>query len=352
MAAPKQLLIYQQNMGSANTAVVILNWNGRSFLETFMPSVIKNTPVDVEIIVADNASSDDSIDFLKKNYPSVRIISLDKNYGFAGGYNEALKHVDAPYWVLLNSDMEVSPGWIEPIIALMESDSSIAACQPGIHSFHQPTHFEHAGAAGGFLDRYGYPFCRGRIFNTLEKDTGQYDEPREVFWATGACMFVRASAFNAVGGFDSRFFAHMEEIDLCWRMKNAGMKIMVCPQSKVFHVGGGTLPKSSSRKTFLNFRNSLWLLAKNMPRRSFYFSFLIRIMLDEIAALSFLVSGNPGDFIAVFRAYFAFLGSLRQMRKHSRNLPQELPPLLYPRSIVSDYYLGKKKYFSSLDFFK
>ncbi len=330
-------------------AIVILNWNGRSFLERFLPSVISHSPADARIIVADNASADDSIAFLRKEFPQVEIIILDQNYGFAGGYNKALQQVAADYYVLLNSDIEVSPRWVEPIIDLMEKELEVAACQPRIRAFHQSSHFEHAGASGGFLDRFGYPFCRGRIFDEVEPDQGQYDDVREVFWATGACMFVRAAAFHQAGGFDSRFFAHMEEIDLCWRLKNRGHRIMVCPQSTVYHVGGGTLPKSSPRKTFLNFRNSLWVLAKNLPRNAFYVRLLQRAAMDLVASMSFLAGGNPRDMLAVFRAYGAFFSSFRHMRGHSRKLPSRLPSMLYTRSIVWDYYVGKKKHFSELD---
>ncbi len=336
-------------MNTPRTAVVILNWNGRAYLQAFLPSVVGHSPKEVRIIVADNASSDDSLDFLKKNYPGIRIIALSQNLGYAGGYNAALEQLDADYFVLLNSDMEVTSGWIEPVITLMESDASIAACQPAIRAYHHKTHFEYAGASGGFLDRYGYPFCRGRIFNTLEPDQGQYPDARDVFWATGACLFVRAVAFRETGGFDSRFFAHMEEIDLCWRMKNKGYRIMVCPGSTVYHVGGGTLPKSSSRKTYLNFRNSLWLMAKNMPRGAFYGSLLFRKMLDAMAALKFLLSGHPADCFAVIKAYRAFLLSYRTMRSHSPKAGSGLPSLMYRRSIAWDYFLRKRKTFTMLD---
>ena len=330
-------------------AVVILNWNGRPFLEKFLPSVTRFTPPEIPVVVADNASTDDSLEFLRRHYPRVRLIVLDKNYGFAEGYNRALQQVNADFWVLLNSDMEVSDGWIEPVVDLMEQDSLVGACQPRIRAYHQRSHFEYAGAAGGFLDRLGYPFCRGRILHEVEPDNGQYEQQAEVFWATGACMFVRADAFRQAGGFDSRFFAHMEEIDLCWRLRNLGYKMMVCPQSVVYHVGGGTLPKSNPRKTFLNFRNSLWLLAKNLPASSFYFSMMLRFFLDMAAAFSFLASGKGGDFLAVFRAYGAFLGTFRKMRAHSRNLPRKLPSLLYCRSIVWDFYMKGKKKFSLLE---
>lgn len=331
-----------------NVCVVILNWNGKVFLERFLPSVKKHTPEWVSLVVADNGSVDESVSFLKQYHPDVFIIDLKENLGYAGGYNAALSHLDASYYVLLNSDIEVAPAWIEPVIKLMEADHTIAACQPKILSYHDQTLFEYAGASGGFLDKYGYPFCRGRIFNTLERDIGQYDEAREVFWATGACMFVRANAFRAVGGFDENFFAHMEEIDMCWRLQNTGYKIMVCPKSKVFHVGGGTLPKSSPYKTFLNFRNSLWMLAKNLPPGKFYPTMIIRLGLDKLAAIHFLLKGQFKDCLAVFRAYMAFCKQLRSLRKSGRNTPEIPPALLYKRSIVLQYYLFGKKRFPEL----
>ena len=242
------------------TAVVILNWNGKKFLEQFLPYVIKHSSSDAEVIVADNASNDDSVEFLKNNYPEIQIINNNENGGFSKGYNEALSKIDAEYYVLLNSDIEVTENWIKPIIDLMDSDKSIAVCQPKLRSYHQKEMFEYAGAAGGFIDKYGYPFCRGRIFNSIEVDNGQYDDTCEVFWATGAAMFVRAELYHKFGGLDNDFFAHMEEIDFCWRLKNEGYKIMYCADSVVYHVGGGTLPKNSSRKTFLNFRNNFNLL--------------------------------------------------------------------------------------------
>jgi GT2 family glycosyltransferase len=332
----------------ASTSIVILNWNGRKHLETFLPSVISNSPENVHVIVADNASDDDSIEFLNKAYPGIEIISLDRNYGYAGGYNAALQQIDSRYCILLNSDIEVSPGWIEPVIQMMESDPGIAACQPIIRSYYQRSHFEHAGAAGGFLDIFGYPFCRGRIFNEIEQDNGQYNDAAETFWATGACMFIRSSAFRQVQGFDSRFFAHMEEIDLCWRLKNMGWKIAVCPSSIVYHLGGGTLPKSNPRKTYLNFRNSLWLIAKNLPAKYYASTVLLRFFIDMTAAASFLLKGQFRDFTAVFRAYFSFLSSMRTMRSHSSDLPLGLPAHLYKRSIAWAFFARKRKKFSEL----
>jgi len=266
----------------SSVAVVILNWNGKKFLEKFLPSVVSNSG-DAEIIMADNNSSDDSISFMAINYPNIRIIKNSENGGFAKGYNDALKQIKSDYYILLNSDIEVTPNWIDPLFDLMENDSMIAACQPKLRSYYQQDEFEYAGAAGGFIDKWGYPFCRGRIFGHLEKDEAQYENVEEVFWATGAAMFVRAKYFWEVGGLDEDFFAHMEEIDLCWRLKNKGYKIMVHPQSVVFHVGGGTLPKNSPTKTYLNFRNNFYLLYKNLPKKRFKRVFIFRLIWDGVA---------------------------------------------------------------------
>src|ERR1700761_629824 len=246
-------------------AIVILNYNGRGYLEQFLPFVTANTCPGGEVIIADNASTDDSLAFLKENYPGLRVIVLDRNYGFAGGYNMALQQVQSDYYVLLNSDVEVTPGWLEPIVGLMESDPAIGACQPKIRMFAHRELFEYAGAAGGWLDYLGYPFARGRIFDVCETDNGQYDQAEPIFWASGAALFIRAGLYHEMGGLDTYFFAHQEEIDLCWRIQLAGHKIYSCPQSVVYHVGGGTLPKGNERKVFLNFRNNLIMMVKNMP---------------------------------------------------------------------------------------
>lgn len=329
-----------------NVAVVILNWNGRKFLERFLPSVINYSSSVADIYVADNASTDDSVTFLRQNYPGVKLIINESNGGFSKGYNDALKQIDNRYYILLNSDIEVTENWIEPIIDLMDNDMSIAAVQPKILSWHEPEKFEYAGAAGGFIDRYGFPFCRGRIFQELEEDQGQYDDTAEIFWATGACMFVRSGLYHSYGGLDDDFFAHMEEIDFCWRMKNLSYKIMVCPSSKVFHVGGGTLPKSSSRKTYLNFRNNLFLLYKNLHPKRLFPVFFIRFFLDGIAAMKFLVEGGYKDFSAVFKAYIHFWGSYRKLRQKRRKITHSSAHEIYRKSIVIKYFLkGKKKFF-------
>ncbi|MDE5703438.1 MAG: glycosyltransferase family 2 protein, partial [Bacteroidales bacterium] len=281
--------------------------------------------------------------------PQIRLIENDANYGFAEGYNRALRQVEADYYVLLNSDIEVSPHWVEPVIAMLEADPTAAAAQPKLRAYDRPTHFEYAGAAGGFIDRLGYPFCRGRLFDSVEEDRGQYDTPREIFWATGAALFVRAGLYRKFGGLDAAFFAHMEEIDFCWRLKNFGYKILYCPESTVYHVGGGTLPKSSPRKTFLNFRNNLCLLYKNLTPGRFRRVFCQRIALDFVAALSFLASGGPAECAAVFKAYGAFFKMRRQYRADYALLPRHAYVNdTYVGSIVADYHLRRIRRFDQL----
>ncbi len=330
-------------------AVVILNYNGKKFLEEFLPNVIANTNAELaDIVVADNASSDGSVNFMRERFPGIRLIVNGSNGGFATGYNLALRQIEAEYYVLLNSDIEVTPQWIEPVIALMDSDPKIAACQPKILSYYDKTKFEYAGAAGGFIDRYGYPFCRGRLFQHLEEDHGQYDDACEVFWATGACMFVRADLYLKHGGLDDSFFAHMEEIDFCWRMKNLGYKIYCCPQSKVYHIGGGTLPKSSARKTYLNFRNNMTLLYKNLPSRVFL-TLAYRVLLDWVAAFKFLFGGGLADFWAVIRAHFDFYKRIPAIRKVRKKLPHRQVGQMYRENIVFENFLKGKKKYSDLD---
>ena len=296
-----------------NTAVVILNFNGVGFLKKYLPAVIRHSE-SAEIVVADNASTDDSVEFMKHEFPQIRLLENGENAGFAGGYNWALSQVESDYYVLLNSDIEVTPNWLQPVIGLMESDKTIAACQPKIRSAFQKDRFEYAGASGGFIDQWGYPFCRGRVFEEMEKDEGQYDDVREVFWATGACLFVRADVYHRLGGLDEDFFAHMEEIDFCWRAKNEGYKIMVQPASVIYHVGGGTLPKSSARKTYLNFRNNFMLLYKNLPQNRLWKVFAVRLLLDGLAGVRFLLQGHFWDVIAVIKAHFYFYGHLGMLK--------------------------------------
>ncbi|NEU07119.1 glycosyltransferase family 2 protein [Flavihumibacter sp. R14] len=332
-------------------AVVILNWNGKNYLEKFLPSVVASTYPNLELVLGDNASTDDSVEFVRKNYPSIRIIVTDKNFGFAGGYNHVLKQVDAEYFVLLNSDVEVTSGWIEPVISLMESDPQIAAAQPKILSYHDKSSFEYAGAAGGFIDRYGYAFCRGRLFDALEKDSGQYDYATEVFWATGAAFFIKKTIWENSGGLDADFFAHMEEIDLCWRLKNKGYKIMYCPNSTVYHVGGGTLSVESAFKTYLNFRNNLVMLQKNLsPGKAFRVIF-IRFWLDLLSLVKFLMQGNPKNALAVSKAHFYFFGNLNRNRKKNHfNNGRFNAAGWYSGSIVWQYFGKGTKRFSDLNF--
>lgn len=329
-------------------AIVILNWNGETFLKDFLNPLVKHTPSWAEIVVADNASTDNSISFVRENFPQVRIILNEENYGFSKGYNVALQKIDAEYYCLLNSDVEVSPNWLEPIIHFLDTHTEVAVCQPKLLSFHDKDTFEYAGASGGFIDKYGYPFCRGRLFNTLEKDAGQYDTAIDIFWATGACMFVRASIYHELGGLDDDFFAHMEEIDFCWRAKNAGFKVMCYPNSVVYHVGGGTLPKKSSHKTFLNFRNNIILLYKNLPKRRLPLVFFVRFILDNVAALRFLFDSGIGDFAAVYKAHLSFYTSLRKNFRKRSWIKHKHVSQIYNRSIVVDYYLHKKSHFSDL----
>ena len=339
-------------MLSSKVAVVILNWNGKSFLEKFLPIVIKYSS-SAQIIVADNQSSDDSVSFLKQHFPEVRIIINLSNDGFSTGYNLALKQVEAEYYVLLNSDVEVTEKWIEPIMDLMDSNKQIAACQPKILDYNHKTTFEYAGAAGGFMDKYGYPFCRGRIFNSLEEDKGQYNNSTEVFWATGACMFVRAEAFWKVGGFDDDYFAHMEEIDVCWRMKNIGYQIYVEPKSHVYHVGGGTLNKLSPRKTYLNFRNNLITLTKNASPRFLFFKIIYRMILDGVAAFKFLAEGHGSHFIAVIKAHFSFYACLPSTLKKRDEMRlmggfKDATTGVYTENIVFAHFVKGVKNYSEL----
>jgi GT2 family glycosyltransferase len=330
-------------------AVVILNWNGREFLKKFLPSVIRYSQDMAEVIIADNASTDSSIEFLQQEYPDIRIVQNVYNGGFAKGYNDALRQIEAEYYILLNSDIEVTENWISPVIELMEKDTLIAACQPKLRAYHAPEKFEYAGAAGGFIDTFGYPFCRGRIFQEIEEDHGQYDDVHEIFWATGACLFVKAKLFHEFGGLDNDFFAHMEEIDFCWRLKNAGYKILYCPDSIVYHVGGGTLPKKSSRKTYLNFRNNLSLLYKNLPGNLLWRVFVFRFPLDAVAALKFLLDGGFSDFRAVIRAHLYFYKNFGKLRKKRKAIHHNHVSCIYEGHLLVDYFLKKKRTFPELD---
>lgn len=300
-----------------SVAIVILNWNGRMYLERFLPSVIASTYPVLQVVIVDNASTDDSIEYLQQNFPSINIIRLPQNFGYARGYNEGLKQVHADYYILLNSDVEVCPGWIEPVINLMEHDRSVAVCQPKILMYDHKELFEYAGAGGGWLDYLGYPFARGRIFDVCEKDQGQYDTVEPVFWASGAAMFVRASVYHELKGLDEFFFAHQEEIDFCWRVQLAGYKVYACPLSVVYHVGGGTLPKGNKRKVFLNFRNNLIMLAKNLPLGQALWKIPFRFVLDTVSAFKSLFEGQGVYFVAIFKAHVAFVAWIPGRRRKS-----------------------------------
>jgi len=334
-------------------AIVILNWNGKPFLERFLPSVTMHSKLEsVKVIVADNGSDDDSLTFLNHSFPEVETISLDRNYGFAEGYNLALSQLEAEYFVLLNSDVEVTGGWLSPMIELLDNNPLVAACMPKIMSAERTDLFEYAGAAGGFIDRYGYPFCQGRIFDSIESDYGQYNKSRDIFWASGACMMVRGVLYKISGGLDKDFFAHMEEIDLCWRLKNRGYRIMYEPRSMVYHLGGGTLPQGNPRKTFLNFRNNLFLLYKNLPEEFLGRILFIRLVLDGLSALRFLLKVSFREFFAVFRAHSVFFRDYKrykQFRKReSKFISRREHREIYPGSIVKEYFLKKKFTFQSL----
>ena len=336
------------NTNSPLVAVVILNWNGKHFLEKYLYGVIASTYQNKKIIVADNASTDNSINFLKQHFPTVEIIVNKKNEGFAQGYNIALKQITADYFVLLNSDVEVTPGWIEPIVALMEKDKMIGACQPKLLDQKNKKYFEYAGACGGWIDTFGYPFARGRVLEEMEEDKGQYNKAVPCFWASGAAMFVRAALFNSLGGLDEYFFAHQEEIDLCWRMQIAGYKIYVEPASVVYHVGGGTLPNGNSKKTYLNFRNNLIMIYKNSSAAALFLKMPIRFGLDALAAYKGLFAGDGGYFIAIAKAHLHFARWVLFQKKKPKQLKIKNIQLhgIYNGSILWQYYFRHKKTFS------
>ncbi|MBP5724808.1 MAG: glycosyltransferase family 2 protein [Bacteroidales bacterium] len=324
-------------------AVAILNWNGKSWLEKFLSNVVVNSP-EATVYVIDNASTDDSIPFVQLNFPQVPIIQLDKNYGFAEGYNQGLAHIEADYFVLLNSDVEVTPKWITPIIEKMEANPRLAVCMPKLKSFHNPDFFEYAGAAGGFIDKYGYPFCHGRLFDSIEKDEGQYDNDCEIFWASGAALFVKANIYKELGGLDKDFFAHMEEIDFCWRVKNAGYSIQYIHNSEVFHVGGGSLPKENPFKTFLNFRNNLFMLHKNLPDDCYKTIIFKRRLLDAVSWLNFMAHldfKNAKEIIHAHKEYRRAISTLNEKRKQIPS--KRIHPEMYSKSIVWAFFVAHKK---------
>lgn len=335
------------------TAVVILNWNGKKFLEQFLPGVVANTLTsDTSVVVADNGSEDDSVQWLRENHPEVQVIRLDKNYGYAGGYNRALSQLEAEYYILLNSDVDVEPGWAEKLITFMDMHPNVGACQPKIRAFANRNSFEYAGAAGGYIDKLGYPFCRGRIFDTVEDDHGQYDDTREVFWASGSCIAVRGAAFDQCDGFDESFFVHMEEIDLCWRMQNAGYSIWYFPHSVVWHVGGGTLGYGSPSKVYYNFRNSLVMLAKNLPARHLRRTIFMRQVLDGLAAAVLLFTEGRASASAVVRAHRDFRKHRTAIKTFRTITPNpglfNSPHTLMNKYLLFEYYVRRRKIFSEL----
>jgi len=328
-----------------DTAVVILNFNGKSWLKKFLPSVISHSKTEADVFVIDNGSTDDSIAYLTNNHPSIKLLTLPKNLGFAGGYNEGLKQIEHTYYILLNSDIEVTKNWIDPIISTFKNNPEILAIQPKILSYKHKNKFEHAGAAGGLMDKLNYPFCRGRIFDHTETDHQQYDDLTEIFWASGACLFIRSKDFHTQGGFDEDFFAHMEEIDLCWRIKNTGGKVFFHPDSIVYHVGGGTLNYNSPQKTYLNFRNSLFMIHKNHNKNLFLIIFK-RLVLDGIAGLHFLIKGQFKHLFSVIKAHYSYFGSISKLNKKRKKLAKlsynDLAGVINI-SIIWEYFVKKNK---------
>ena len=334
-------------------AIVILNWNGAKMLATYLPSVLQYSRDEATVYVADNASTDDSLQLLRRDFPEVQLIVLEKNWGFAEGYNRALAQIEAEYYVLLNSDIDVTHHWLTPLIEFMDSHPDVAACQPKLLSVFDHDQFEYAGASGGFIDRYGYPFCRGRLFDTVERDGGQYDTPMRVLWATGAALFVRARIYKEVGGLDARFFAHNEEIDLCWRMAIRGQQVWCIPDSEVYHVGGGTLPKNNPMKTFLNFRNNLTMLYKCLPEKELRHVMRVRWFLDYLAAAEMLLlKRNLGDCKAVFRARRAFRRWRHDFDDDRRQIQSlrtsDDEPGRLGISLLWQYYVKGRKCFSDI----
>ncbi|GHT43096.1 glycosyl transferase [Bacteroidia bacterium] len=337
------------------TAVIILNWNGKRLLEEFLPALVRHTPAaEAEIIVADNASGDDSLAFLKAAYPDITVFPLAENHGFAGGYNRAMSGLGHQYVVLLNSDVEVSEGWLTTAVAYLDAHPDVAALQPKILAQRNRTQFEYAGAGGGFIDKYGYPFCRGRILDTLESDNGQYDTPAEVFWASGACLFVRLKDFEEAGRLDEQFFAHQEEIDLCWRLHTHGKKVVCLPQSVIYHVGGATLKPNEPRKIFLNSRNNLLMLYKNLPKAQYWKVMFVRFFLDYAAAAAFFAQRKPRQALAIFAARRDFHRKKSQYKAlREQNLTRaagKIPSTIYQKSMLLQYYLRGKKRFEQFQF--
>lgn len=333
------------------TKVLILNWNGSGHLRRFLPSVIRTTPDDIGIVVVDNGSTDDSVDVVRGEFPEVELLSFDDNYGYAGGYNRAVAALEADYFILLNSDVEPAEGWCGPLVAALDDNPEIIAVQPKIRSLQERSRFEYAGACGGFIDRFGYPFCRGRVFSTTETDDGQYDTFRYCFWASGACLACRREMFTTVGGLDEDFFAHMEEIDMCWRAQKFGWKIAVEPSSIVYHLGGGTLPVNSPRKVYLNFRNNLAMLYKNLPAGSRRWVIPVRMILDGVSACMFLFQGHGGLFRQVFAAHMDFYRwkkALRPKRAEIASRTVSEPEGVFYGSVVFRYFVMRRRRFSDI----
>ena len=336
-------------------SIVILNFNGKKFLEQFLPDVVNfSIGEGIKVYVADNASKDDSVAFLKNNFPQIGLIILDQNYGYTGGYNRALRQIESEYFVLLNSDVEVTQDWLDPVIDYLDKNADVAAAMPKIRAYDDKESFEYAGASGGFIDKFGYPFCRGRILYNIEKDLGQHDSIIDIFWASGACFFVRSKAFFDCGEFDEDFFAHMEEIDVCWRLKRMGYRIVIVPESVIYHVGGGTLPINTPRKMYLNYRNNLYLMFKNLPGKKLIPYLFARMCLDGLSALVYLSKFSFGFFWAVVKAHLHFnchiRRSLKKRREQANLIKQENVSCIYPHSMVFNFLVKKKKVFSHFKF--
>ena len=332
-------------------SVVILNWNGADMMRRFLPSVIEHSP-ETDIVVADNGSTDESLQMLASEFPQIKVIAFDKNYGFAEGYNRALEQIDTPYTILLNNDVEVTPDWLQPLLTFMDSHPEAAACQPKLLNEQRRDHFEYAGACGGFIDWLGYPYCRGRVFSVVEKDNGQYDEPLPVFWATGAALLVRTALYKEVGGLDTRFFAHQEEIDLCWRLRSRGHQIWCIPQSKVYHVGGATLNQSNPRKTFLNFRNNLLMLYKNLPQGELQYVLMWRYVLDYLAALQMILGGRADEAKDVLQARREITRTCNQFdadrQRNIHDTTVETIPEIRSSSLLWAFYILRRRKYSQL----
>ena len=335
----------------SRTAIVILNYNGVHLLEKFLPTVVAYS-YGAEVIIADNASTDNSLSWVRQVYPSMRIIALDQNYGFCGGYNRALREVDADYYLLLNSDIEVTEGWLPPLINILDTRADVSAVQPKILSYHRRNEFEHAGAGGGFIDKLGYPYCRGRIFDTVETDRGQYNDDHFVFWSSGACMLIRARSFHQFGGFDEDYFAHMEEIDLCWKLHRDNQRVMYCGRSVIYHIGAGTLSYGSPRKIFLNFRNGLFVLYKHLSFAQLFTRLPLRVVLDVVAALRFIVSGQWSNGAAIVRAHGEFFLNMGRETRKRRAIQSAYPRYtgegMKVRSIVYEYFIRRRMTFDQL----